>query len=106
MRQTKIFAVLVVGILLSTLAFPAVRAERASEEPRHTLLKACAGATGNTSYFPLNHNLEKFPLAKGRHEGHLVLVPCLEGAYYYPRLTHIWGGTLEFPMTLTVDDDK
>lgn len=68
-----------------------------------SLLKAYAGTSGRASGFMLNLDFPEFPLAQGNHAGHLVLVPCPKWAYNDPRLVNIWGGTLEFPMTLTVE---
>jgi hypothetical protein len=74
------------------------------ENTPQSLLKAYAGTSRKAfSFFSLNSKLGEFPLAKGRHEGYLVLVACPDGAYSDPRLINIWGGTLEFAVTLSVD---
>jgi hypothetical protein len=53
----------------------------------------------------VNRQLKEFPLAKGKHEGHIVLIADPEGAYSDPRFTHIWGGILELPFTLIVQEN-
>lgn len=40
----------------------------------------------------------------GSYPGHVVIRPDVDLAYQDPRIKAIWGGTLEFPVTITVTD--
>ena len=46
------------------------------------------------------------PLQQGTHPGKILLRPDPNGAYPDPTIKAIWGGTLEFPVTITVKKIK
>lgn len=74
-------------------------------QPEGGALRAFAGSSGGMGWVGgINHELAEYPLTKGVHKGYLVLQPSAEGGYYDPRMGAVWGGTLELPLILTVED--
>jgi len=40
------------------------------------------------------------------YSGHVVIEPNINLAYPYPQIKSIWGGTIEFPLTIEVMEKK
>jgi hypothetical protein len=71
-------------------------------EPDGAVYCVQRGAPGRLQLPMLAIGLEEL----GAHNGVIVLSPSVEAAYVDPGIREIWGGTLQFPVTITVKDGR